>query len=124
MPGDISTIIAKATTSDAVKERLLAEAGVDQPLLTQFWIYLKDLLTGDFGDSFYTYDGSSNVWEIIVGRIPNTVILLLCAEVVAIVLGLIVGVVCAQKEEQNWIQDFFRGLWCFIPCRHSGLRCS
>ena len=45
MPGDISTIIAKATTSDAVKERLLAEAGVDQPLLTQFWIYLKDLLT-------------------------------------------------------------------------------
>lgn len=32
MPGDISTIIAKATTSDAVKERLLAEAGVDQPL--------------------------------------------------------------------------------------------
>lgn len=29
MPGDISTIIAKATTSDAVKERLLAEAGVD-----------------------------------------------------------------------------------------------
>lgn len=61
MPGDISTIIAKATTSDAVKERLLAEAGVDQPLLTQFWIYLKDLLTGDFGDSFYTYDGSSNV---------------------------------------------------------------
>ena len=98
MPGDISTIIAKATTSDAVKERLLAEAGVDQPLLTQFWIYLKDLLTGDFGDSFYTYDGSSNVWEIIVGRIPNTVILLLCAEVVAIVLGLIVGVVCAQKR--------------------------
>ena len=98
MPGDISTIIAKATTSDAVKERLLAEAGVAQPLLTQFWIYLKDLLTGDFGDSFYTYDGSSNVWEIIVGRIPNTVILLLCAEVVAIVLGLIVGVVCAQKR--------------------------
>ena len=101
MPGDISTIIAKATTSDAVKERLLAEAGVDQPLLTQFWIYLKDLLTGDFGDSFYTYDGSSNVWEIIVGRIPNTVILLLCAEVVAIVLGLIVGVVCAAEKRNK-----------------------
>ena len=44
MPGDISSFIAKATTSDAVKERLLAEAGVDQPLLTQFWIYLEDLL--------------------------------------------------------------------------------
>ena len=98
MPGNVEAIIAKATTSQAVKERLIAEAGLDQPLLTQFSIYLKDLLTGDFGEAFYTYDGYSDVWTIIVNRIPNTVILLLCAEVIAIILGLVVGVICAQKR--------------------------
>ncbi|MBR5315242.1 MAG: ABC transporter permease [Firmicutes bacterium] len=98
MPGNVETIIAKANTSEAVKQRLLAEAGLDKPLLTQFWIYLKDLLTGDLGQSFYTYDGSSSVLEIIAGRIPNTVILLLCAEIFAVILGLLIGVICAQKR--------------------------
>ena len=98
MPGDVETIIAKANTSEAVKARLLAEAGLDQPITTQFGIYLENLLTGDFGESFYTYDGSSNVLTIIAGRLPNTVILLLCAEVVAILLGLLIGVICAQKR--------------------------
>ena len=98
MPGDVETIIAKANTSEAVKARLMAEAGLDQPITTQFGIYLENLLTGDFGESFYTYDGSSNVLTIIAGRLPNTVILLLCAEVVAILLGLLIGVICAQKR--------------------------
>lgn len=98
MPGDASTIIAKSTTSQAVKDRLLAEAGLDQPLLTQFGIYMKDLLTGDFGEAFNTYDGKQSVLAIIAGRIPNTVILLVAAELIAIVLGLFIGVVCAWKR--------------------------
>ena len=96
MPGDIETILIKANTAPAVKERILAEAGLDQPLLTQFWMYLKNLLSGNFGESFYNYDGSADVLQIIIGRLPNTVILLLSAEVIAIVLGLLVGVLCAQ----------------------------
>lgn len=99
MPGDIESILARAMTSDAVKQRILESAGVDKPLLTQFWIYLSDMVHGDLGDSFYSYDGSSNVMDIIVGRIPNTVILLLAAELVAIILGLLVGVVCAYKRK-------------------------
>lgn len=98
MPGNAETIIAKSTTSQAVKDRLLAEAGLDQPVLTQFGIYMKDLLTGDFGEAFNTYDGKQSVLAIIAGRIPNTVILLVAAEVIAIVLGLAVGVICAWRR--------------------------
>ena len=98
MPGNAETIIAKSTTSQAVKDRLMAEAGLDQPVLTQFGIYMKDLLTGDFGDAFNTYDGKQSVLAIIAGRIPNTVILLVAAELIAIVLGLVVGVICAWKR--------------------------
>ncbi len=98
MPGNAETIIAKSTTSQAVKDRLIAEAGLDQPLMTQFAIYMRGLLTGDFGNAFNTYDGKQNVLAIIAGRIPNTVILLIAAELIAIVLGLFVGVICAWKR--------------------------
>ena len=98
MPGNVENIIAKSTTSEAVKQRLIEEAGINKPLLTQFGIYLKDLISGDFGDAFFSYDGSSNVLQIIAGRIPNTVILLLAAEIFAVITGLVIGVICAQKR--------------------------
>ncbi len=98
MPGDVNTILAKSTTSAEVKERLIQSAGLDKSLLSQFIIYFKNLCTGNFGDAFNTYDGKQAVLSIIAGRIPNTVILLLCAEVIAIVLGLLVGVVSAWKR--------------------------
>lgn len=98
MPGDVNTILAKSTTSAEVKDRLIASAGLDKPLLVQFLIYLKSLCMGDFGSAFNTYDGKQSVIAIIGGRIPNTVVLLLVAELIAIVLGLLIGVVCAWKR--------------------------
>lgn len=98
MPGDVTTILAKSTTSAEVKERLVSDAGLDKSLLVQFGIYLRDLVTGDFGTAFNTYDGRDDVLGIIAGRIPNTVILLLASEIIAIVLGILIGVVCAWKR--------------------------
>ncbi|MGN1334793.1 MAG: ABC transporter permease [Anaerovoracaceae bacterium] len=98
MPGDLTSIIAKATTSEAVKERIIEEAGLNDPLLEQFVNYFKGLCTGDFGQAFYNYDGSSDVITVIAGRIPNTVILLLNAEILAIILGITIGVICAKKR--------------------------
>lgn len=98
MPGDLTSIVAKATTSQEVKERIIEESGLNDPLPQQFADYFKGLLTGDFGEAFYSYDGSGDVLTVIAGRIPNTVILLLSAEIIAIILGLAIGVICAKKR--------------------------
>lgn len=98
MPGNTETILAKSTTSEAVKKRLIEKAGLDKPLITQFGIYLGNLVTGDFGEAFNTYDGKQDVLAIIWGRVPNTVILLISAEIVAIILGMLIGVICAYKR--------------------------
>lgn len=98
MPGDLNSIVAKATTSEAVKARIIEEAGLNEPLLKQFTDYFVNLCTGNFGTAFYNYDGSSDVITVIAGRIPNTVILLLSAEILAVILGLTVGVICARKR--------------------------
>ncbi|MCR4709604.1 MAG: ABC transporter permease [Clostridiales bacterium] len=98
LPGDLVTVISKARTSEEVKMRLIEASGLDKPLMTQFGIYIKQLLHGDLGTAFYNYDNSGNVLDIIVGRIPNTVILLLTAEIIAIIIGMIVGTICAHKR--------------------------
>lgn len=98
MPGDLTNIVAKATTSQEVKERIIEESGLNDPLPEQFAEYFKGLLTGDLGEAFYSYDGSSDVLAVIAGRIPNTVILLLSAELIAIAAGLAIGVICAKRR--------------------------
>ena len=98
LPGDLVTVITKAHTSDEVKQRLIEASGLDKPLMTQFGIYIKQLLHGDLGNAFYNYDNSGNVLDVIVGRIPNTVILLLSAELIAIILGMLIGTICAHKR--------------------------
>ena len=98
MPGDLTTVIARANTSEAVKQRLIEQSGLNLPIMTQFKMYLSQLFHGDMGTSFYTYDGTSSVLEAIVGRIPNTVALLLSAEIIAIIIGMIIGTICAHKR--------------------------
>ena len=98
LPGDLTTVIARSNTSPEVKQRLIEASGLDKPLMTQFGIYIKQLLHGDLGSAFYMYDNSSSVLEVIVGRIPNTVILLLTAEIISIIIGMIIGTICAHKR--------------------------
>ena len=98
LPGNLVTVITKAHTSEEVKQKLIEASGLDKPLMTQFGIYIKQLLHGDLGTAFYNYDNSGNVLDVIVGRIPNTVILLLTAELIAIILGMLIGTICAHKR--------------------------
>ncbi len=98
LPGDLTTVIMRANTSPEVKQRLIEASGLDKPLFTQFGIYVSQLLHGDLGTSFYMYDNSNSVLQVIAGRIPNTVTLLLTAEIIAIILGMFIGTICAHKR--------------------------
>ena len=63
MPGDpTSAIVSKAVTgmTDAtavqkVLEEYTAKFGLDQPMIVQFWEFLKNAIRGDFGGSFSQY---------------------------------------------------------------------
>ena len=58
--------------SEAGRERLIHQRGLDQGYLTQFRIYIDDTLHGDFGTSFQTNEPvSTMMWE----ALPNTLIL-------------------------------------------------
>ena len=71
-PGDPAAIIAGDNANSeqvaAIRERL----GLDQPILTQFFIWFGNMLRGDFGESFFF---KKTVAELIVGRLEPTLAL-------------------------------------------------
>ena len=64
------------------------------PLDTQFFIYLANLLHGELG---FSYQNSQPVAGILVERLWNTVLLLGAGQVLAIVLGIFLGTVAAWR---------------------------
>ena len=58
MPGDVArVVIPKGATPDTV-EYLTDYYGLDEPLVVQYVIYLKQTLTGDFGESISFLTGT------------------------------------------------------------------
>ena len=51
IPGDPCKAILGEKASREVCERFTIEHGLDKPIPVQFWIYLKDISRGDFGES-------------------------------------------------------------------------
>ena len=72
------------------------------PLWQQYFGYLEDFISGDFGPSF-KYPGR-NVSELIASAFPTTAELALYSMIVAIVIGLFAGVVAAMRP--NSVQDY------------------
>ena len=87
-PGDPASIIAgaAATTQDIVDIR--ARLGLDRSIFAQFFVWIGNVLTGNFGESFFF---KKPVAELIAGRIGPTLALRLCASVT------VTGIVLAPK---------------------------
>jgi peptide/nickel transport system permease protein len=77
--------------------------GLDQPLLVQYAAFLGDVLRLDLGRSFVQ---NTPVWDILISRIPQTLLLAAGALAVALVIGLPLGLVMALTRGRaisRWI---------------------
>jgi peptide/nickel transport system permease protein len=94
-PGDPAMVFvgeAGGSTEEILKE-VRKEFGLDKSLLEQLWIYGKKVLSGDLGFSYFQ---GKPVLELILEKIPATVLLILTAVFLAITLGVLAGVIVAQ----------------------------
>ncbi len=98
VPGDPIAMMTGPGATEADIALLRAHYGLDHSLLRQFVIYLGQLMTGDLGTSISL---RQNVGELIVGRLPVTVELVLFAMLIAVSLALAL----ALKG------TFWRGRW-------------
>jgi len=96
MPGDpVRVLIRSPKISSEALERVREQFGLNESRLVQFWIYLRDLFTGDLGTSF---NYRQPVIDIIIERVPATVLLVGTATVLSIVFGVLLGVILAWKR--------------------------
>lgn len=94
-PGDpVVVILGDGATEEAVAQ-MREELGLNKPLLVRYVNYVWDLLHGNFGKSYKT---RLSVSDQILKRFPNTILLASCSMLIAIVLGIPLGILSAKKQ--------------------------
>lgn len=96
-PGDVAMVLAgqSGQTSAHYVAQLRHEFGLDKPLLIQFLIYLGRMLHFNLG---YSYVQQMPVLQLILERLPATLLLMVTAITLAIGVGVVLGVVAARRH--------------------------
>lgn len=95
MPGNPIEILITPGITQEMKLAEIHRLGLDRPPLTQFLIYLENLFKGEFGHSFIT---GRSVKDMILQRLPNTILLMISANILSILMGIALGVLAAWKR--------------------------
>lgn len=95
IPGDPATAILGSYATPENVARLNAQLGLDQPLVSQYFTWLGNLLQGDLGRSF---NQNREVLDIVNERFGATLILAGTALVLCSIMGLLVGIISAVKQ--------------------------
>jgi peptide/nickel transport system permease protein len=92
--GNPIDILISPEADQIERERAIERLGLDQPLWLQFWLFLKAALAGDLGRSFV--HGVPAI-DLIVSRMPATLELAFVALVLAVGIGIPLGLLAGLK---------------------------
>lgn len=93
LPSDaVDLMMAESGGSEELAKSLKKELGLDLPFHEQFFNYINNLLHGDFGKSIVN---SEPVIDKITAQFPSTILLTISSAVIAIVIGITLGVLSA-----------------------------
>ena len=96
IPGDPVRNMLGETADPEIVEMKREELNLNKPLVVQYFLWMKDVLRGDFGVSLSQATG--DIAEAIKVRLPVTLGVGIPAIAVATILGLIIGIVCANTR--------------------------
>jgi len=101
VPGNPVEIMLGEFADQATIQRVTHEMGLDQPIITQYFNWLFNMLHGDFGVSYFQ---GRDVLDILMKSFAVTAKLAGVAYILAVVLGVVVGVVAAVNRGK-WIDS-------------------
>jgi ABC-type dipeptide/oligopeptide/nickel transport system permease component len=93
LPGDVATMVAGENASAETVESVRAQLGTSRPLSEQYIDYLTALVRGDLGTSYVT---KQPVFDRLREQFPQTALLTFAAALVALTLGVSLGVLAAR----------------------------
>lgn len=95
MPGDPTAQVISPALDQAAQARLKHAFGLDLPLWQQFFIYLKNMLTLQWGQSFTT---GQSVASLLGHWLLNTMLLMSAGLVLAVLIGVVLGILMAARR--------------------------
>ena len=103
-PGDVADTIAQSMggADPEVLAEIRSDYGLDQPFLVQVKSYIGKVLHFDLG---YSYFYNQPVTRLIFEKLPATLLLVITAQLLALVIGVLLGVYSARN--QNGIASHF-----------------
>ena len=104
-PGDPAAILAGDAASPEQIAQIRSSLGLNEPIIVQFGIWAKHLLTGDLGESFYF---KMKVAALIGQRIEPTLSLAAITIVIAVLVSVPLGVIAAWRFG-GWFDRFLMG---------------
>lgn len=98
-PGDPAAVMAgeAGATDPMFIAQLRAKFGLDHSLLMQLWIYLSGVLRLDLG---YSYRQQMPVFDLVMARLPATLLLTGAAFVLSLLFGIIGGAIAATNRNR------------------------
>ena len=110
-PGDPAVVIAgeMGGATEEMLESIREDYGLNKPVLTQLWIYISGVATGNLAESFFF---NQPVSKLIAARIGPTILLVISAQIISIVLGVFLGVIAARKP--NGVMSAFVSVFATI----------
>ena len=95
IPGDPATAILGSYATPENVEKLNRDLGLDKPLIQRYFIWLTNLLQGDFGRSFAL---NRDVLDEVLERFSATLVLSGTSFVLCSLMGIAAGVVSAARQ--------------------------
>ena len=111
-PGDPARIMAGPLAPEEQIQAIRESLGLDRPMIVQLGIFLKDIFQGDFGESIAS---KHRVTDLLGARILPSVSLTILTELIAVGLGVPLGVLAAWKAN-SWLD---RGAMLFSTLGYS-----
>lgn len=105
IPGDPAAIRLGIRATPEGIANLHRRMGLDKPILVQYFIFLRDIVRLDFGDSFMF---TVPVTKLISQRMPLTLFLASYATLMSIVITVPMAMIAALKKDR-WVDNLIRG---------------
>lgn len=114
VPGDTITALLGVNYNEEQAAILRSKYGLDKSLITQYIIWLKNILKGNLGVSFFTREP---VWSSIMERLPVTLELMFISLLYSIFIAIPLGTISAVKRNStlDYSASFFGLLGVSIP---------
>lgn len=96
IPGNASDTLINGFVTDKVRAEIVQSLALNRPVTTQYLTFLKGVVTGNLGRSFY---GGQTVISLLKSTVPVTIELAVASVVLMVGIGVTLGVLAARYRD-------------------------